>query len=176
MLGPVTAEGASSPSEGRADVVDALLAAGRVMVGLTATSIARLDADVTLPQYRMLVVLAANGPQRTTDLASRLSVTPSTVTRTCDRLVRRGLAQRFQRSDDRRVAWIALTETGKELIGDVMRQRRAEMGRLAASLPAPSAEVTAALHAFVSAAGELPEREWWRRWEVSTQIDGEPAH
>jgi DNA-binding MarR family transcriptional regulator len=170
----VTAEGDARPSEGRADVLDALLAAGRVMVGLTATSIARLDADVTLPQYRMLLLLASHGAQRTTDLAVQLGVTPSTVTRTCDRLVRRGLAQRFQRSDDRRVAWIALTEKGKGLIGDVMRQRRTEVGRLAAGLPLASAEVAAALHAFVSAAGEVPEREWWRRWEVSTTTDGEP--
>jgi DNA-binding MarR family transcriptional regulator len=154
-------------------VVEALLAASRVMVALTAKSIATLDADVTLPQYRMLVVLAARGAQRTSDLAAELGVTPSTVTRTCDRLVRRGLAQRFQRVADRRVAWIALTEAGKRLIGEVMRQRRADVTRIAGLAGTHGSQaVVTALSAFVSAAGELPEAEWWRRWEVATEVDG----
>jgi DNA-binding MarR family transcriptional regulator len=147
-------------------VVEALLATGRVMVGLTARSIALLDADVTLPQFRTLVILA-HGPRRTTDLAADLGVTPSTVSRTCDRLVRRELARRFRREEDRRASWIALTEAGKTLIGSVMRQRRAEVDRLArvARLRAPGT-VASALGAFVAAAGELPEAEWWRRWET----------
>jgi DNA-binding MarR family transcriptional regulator len=170
----VAGKGGIDPPGVEDEVVEALLAAARVMVGLTAKSIARLDADITLPQYRMLILLASNGAQRTTDLASQLSVTPSTVTRTCDRLVRRGLAQRFQRTDDRRVAWIALTETGKHLIGEVMRQRRAEVTRLTRLVPlSSSAAVVAALDAFVAAAGELPERDWWQRWEVSAKIDGD---
>jgi DNA-binding MarR family transcriptional regulator len=166
----VTTNGASEPA---GELVDALVAAGRVMVAMTARSLARLDADLTLPQYRMLVVLAARGPQRTTDLAGALGVTPSTVTRTCDRLVRRGLAQRFQRSTDRRASWIALTESGKVLIGTVMRERRADVLRLArlANLSA-AGPVTAVLDALVAAAGEPPEGEWWRRWEVSSAIDG----
>ena len=149
-------------------VVEALLATGRVMVGLTARSIAQLDVEVTLSQFRLLVVLAAHGPRRTTDLAAELGVSPSTVTRTCDRLVRRGLARRFRRDDDRRVSWVALTAAGKDLIGSVMRQRRNDVGRLAraARLRSPAA-VASALDAFVEAAGELPEAEWWRRWEVS---------
>jgi DNA-binding MarR family transcriptional regulator len=111
----------AEPPEPDGEVLEALLAAGRVIFGLTARSIARLDAELTLPQYRMLVLLAGRGQQRTSDLAAQLGVTPSTVTRTGDRLVRRGLAQRLQRADDRRVAWIALTEAGRSLIGDVMR-------------------------------------------------------
>ena len=152
--------------------MEALLATGRVMVGLTARSIALLDAEVTLSQVRMLAALAANGPRRTTDLAAELRVSPSTVTRTCDRLVRRGLAQRFRRDEDRRASWIALTGAGKDLIGSVMRQRRAEVDRLtrAANLRAPGA-VASALGAFVAAAGELTEAEWWRRWEVSATHD-----
>lgn len=156
------------------EVVEALLATSRVLVALTARSIAALDADLTLPQYRLLVTLAAGGARRTTDLAAEFGVTPSTVTRTCDRLVRRGLAQRFQRAADRRVSWVALTEEGKDLIGEVVRQRRAEVVRLvrAAGLPS-SGKVADALAAFVAAAGELPEAEWWRRWEVSAKVDGQ---
>jgi DNA-binding MarR family transcriptional regulator len=152
-------------------VVEALLATGRVMVGLTARSIALLDADVTLPQFRTMVILA-RGPRRTTDLAADLGVTPSTVTRTCDRLVRRGLVRRFRREEDRRASWIALTEAGKTLIGSVMRQRRTEVDRLARAAGLRSAgTVASALGAFVAAAGELPEAEWWRRWETCASTD-----
>ena len=75
----------------RDELIDALLSASRVMVALAARSLADLDADVTLPQYRALVVLASRGPQRVVDISTELGVNPSTGTRMCDRLVRKGL-------------------------------------------------------------------------------------
>jgi DNA-binding MarR family transcriptional regulator len=161
------------PVDATEQVVVALLAASRAMVAVTARSIARLDANLTLPQYRMLVVLASR-TQRAVDLAEELDITPSTVSRACDRLVRRGLVQRFHRPDDRRATWAALTDDGKEQIGAVMRQRRAEVLRLIAgtSIGAPQV-VAAALDSFVQAAGELPEQEWWQRWEASSDFDGQ---
>ena len=42
-------------------VTDAVLTASRALVGVAARSLAVVDADVTLPQYRALVVLAARG-------------------------------------------------------------------------------------------------------------------
>lgn len=153
-------------------VVAALLAASRVMVAVTARSIARLDADLTLPQYRMLVVLASRA-QRAVDLAGELNLTPSTVSRACDRLVRRGLVRRFQRPDDRRASWVALTGEGKALIGAVMRQRRSEVIQLVGRCDiADPAAVAAALGSFVHHAGELPEDQWWQHWEDSSRIDG----
>ena len=55
---------------------------------------AHAGEEVTLPQYRALVVLASRGPQRIVDLAGFLDVTASTATRMCDRLVRKGLVRR----------------------------------------------------------------------------------
>src|SRR6185295_18176780 len=40
------------PSVQRGELVDALLSVSRAMVALAARSLADLDADVTLPQYR----------------------------------------------------------------------------------------------------------------------------
>jgi DNA-binding MarR family transcriptional regulator len=60
------------------------------------------DADITLPQHRILVLLAARGPQRISDLATLLGVKGSTATRHCDRLQRRALVQRSRATDDRR--------------------------------------------------------------------------
>jgi DNA-binding MarR family transcriptional regulator len=96
---------------------------------MSAQSVAQLDPDVTLVQFRSLVVLASRGPQRTADLAATLGIAPSTVTRMCDRLVRRGLVQRFRRVADRRATWIALTEPRQDLVGEVMRYRREVIGR-----------------------------------------------
>jgi DNA-binding MarR family transcriptional regulator len=146
-------------------VVDGLLATTRVLVGLTARSLARLDVNVTLPQYRTLVVLAGSGPQRVVDLAAELGVRPSTATRMCDRLVRKHLVSRHERPDDRRAAWVELTPTGRDLVADIMRRRREDIAKLVAriSIPDPQA-FSAGLEALAVAAGELPEAQWRLRW------------
>jgi DNA-binding MarR family transcriptional regulator len=152
-------------------LIDALLSASRTLVGISARSLANLDADVTLPQYRALVILATDGPLRGVDMARELDVAPSTTTRMLDRLVRKDLVRRYHRGDDRRAIWIALTESGKELVGAVLRQRRTEIARLVSSARidgnAPALEV---LDAFVAAAGELPDSQWWRRWAKAAQV------
>ncbi|MFD0820942.1 MarR family winged helix-turn-helix transcriptional regulator [Micromonospora zhanjiangensis] len=154
---------------GLAEVVDALAALSRILVGITARSLNMLDIDLTLSQYRIVVLLAARGPQRTVDLARELALHPSTVTRTCDRLIRRGLLTRQHRQPDRRVAWLALSESGKDLIGEVMRRRHAEIRRLVDAVPIEDpTEVTGVLDAVVTAAGDLPETQWWQRWIEST--------
>jgi DNA-binding MarR family transcriptional regulator len=152
-------------------VIEGLLGASRVLVALAAQSLAQLDSDVTLMQYRALVVLAAQGPLRTVDLATELGVAPSTMTRMCDRLVRKDLVQRFRRADDRRAVWASLTVAGKDLVGQVMRQRRRAITRLVRAIPVGDAAVVAgALSAFVEAAGEPPDASWWQRWRASATI------
>lgn len=149
-------------------VTDALLGASRVLVALAARSVADLDADVTLIQYRAMVVLASRGPQRTVDLAAELEVTPSTVTRMCDRLVRKDLVRRYRRVDDRRATWVGLTVAGRDLVGEVMRSRRQAIRQMVRAIPvADPHELAESLEAFVVAAGEVPESQWWQHWRVS---------
>ena len=85
---------ASSPRATRDSVVDAVLTASRVLVAVAARSLADVAEEVTLTQYRTLVVLASRGPQSLAALADAVAVTPSTATRMCDRLVRKGLVAR----------------------------------------------------------------------------------
>jgi DNA-binding MarR family transcriptional regulator len=176
--------GGSLPVEvAEEQVVDALLAASRVFVALAARSLATLDEDVTLPQFRTLVVLVLRGPQRAVDLAQELAVTPSTATRMCDRLVRKGLVARHIRTDDRRAAWVALTAAGRDLVGEAMRRRRIAIAdlvhELAITRPVAFASV---LNAFVEAAGEVPDAEFRRRWagtaveQPTPSGDGENMH
>lgn len=162
------AEPAAQPDTKLNAVVDGLAALARVLVGMTVRISTSVDADVTLPQHRTLVLLASRGPQRTLDLARELGVHPSTVTRACDRLVRRGLVQREHRQVDRRVSWLALTEQGRELLGRVMRRRILEIRKLVDQTPVGDAEAASRLlDALVHASGELPEAQWWRQWSES---------
>jgi len=151
---------------GSTEVVDALLEASRAMVALAVRSLAGLDADVTLPQFRTLVVLAAHGPQRAVDVAAELGVNPSTGTRMCDRLVRKGLVRRARISGDRRVVRLTLTPAGRDLVNEVTRRRREELARIVAAIPPGGhATLVLTLRAFTVAAGELPDDEWWLGWQ-----------
>jgi DNA-binding MarR family transcriptional regulator len=99
------------------------------------------------------------------DLAQELGVTPSTATRMCDRLARKGLVTRHTRTHDRRAVWVALTAAGRDLVGEATRLRRTAITELVHELaitrPVAFASV---LDAFVEAAGEVPEAEFRRRW------------
>ncbi len=142
-----------------AELVDAVMTASRVLVAIAARSLAAAG-DVTLPQYRALVVLASGGPQRAVDLAGVLGVNPSSATRLVDRLVRSGLVRRTRERADRRALRVALSPAGRSLVAEVTRRRRAEFAQLLAALPADQHEqVVAALRAIADAAGEASEHD-----------------
>lgn len=146
----------------RDEIIEALLLASRAMVALAGRTLAELDPEVTLPQSRALIVLASRGPQRVTDIAADLGVAPSTATRMCDRLVRKGLIRRYRSATNRREVRLSLTANGQNLVRDLAKRRRAELSHYVGTIPPAAYEhVTAALQIFSSAAGELPERDWW---------------
>lgn len=122
-------------ADAQADAVEALLAVSRALVGLAARSLAGLNEEVTLAQYRTMVVLASHGPQRIADIAAELGVAPSTATRMCDRLVRKGWARRSRSTRDRRVVRLALTPAGRELIEQVMERRREYLRVMVSDVP-----------------------------------------
>jgi DNA-binding MarR family transcriptional regulator len=154
----------SAPS-GPEQVVQALMLASRAFVGLAARSVAAVDPDVTLPQFRTLVVLGTRGPQRSVDIAEELQVNPSTGSRMCDRLVRKGLVRRTRSDSDRREVRLALTPAGRDVVDRVIGHRRAELVRLvAATEDRWGPDVVAALCAFAAAAGEPLDQEWWLGW------------
>jgi len=83
---------ADSPAAGRdfAEQVEALQAATRVLAGVALHSLDILDGVTTLPQFRMLAVLAVLGRARSARVARALALDASTVTRLADRLVAAG--------------------------------------------------------------------------------------
>jgi DNA-binding MarR family transcriptional regulator len=157
MQRPGEAVGASATE----DLVDAVMTASRALLAVVARSLASVDEDVTLPQYRALIVLGQRGPQRPADLASTLAVTPSTATRMCDRLVAKELIDRDRVVEDRREVRVTLSDRGRALVDEVTRRRRAEIADLLGTLPQADRDaVVDALRAFARAAGEVPEPEW----------------
>jgi DNA-binding MarR family transcriptional regulator len=148
-------------------VVDAVLSASRVLVAIAARSLADAGDEVTLTQYRSLVVLASRGPQTMATLAEAVAVTAPTASRLCDRLVRKGLVRRRTDPNDRRQVRIALTETGRQLIGAVSIRRRREITDLLAAIPPETQRsVAVALAQLAESAGEVPEQDWSMGWDL----------
>jgi DNA-binding MarR family transcriptional regulator len=108
-------------------VVDALMRASRALVAVTARSLSSVNDEVTLAQFRTLIVLSSQGPQTVTALAEHLDVHASTMTRMCTRLVTRGLVVRVPSAVDRREVVITLSTNGSRLVDDVLNNRRAEI-------------------------------------------------
>jgi DNA-binding MarR family transcriptional regulator len=144
------------------DVVDAVLRASRVLLAVAVRSLSAVDEEVTLPQYRALVVLASRGPQRPSELADALAVHPSTITRLCDRLVTKRLVHRGESPANRREVTIRLTPKGRRLVDAVTARRRAEIAEIAANIPARERAATVhALHALGDAAAEPADVAWF---------------
>ena len=147
------------------DVVDAVLHASRALVAVAARSLAHVEGNVTVPQYRALVVLASRGPQSAGTVAEALGVHLSTLTRLCDRLAAKGLVTREPEPNNRRRIRLALTPRGKRLVRSVTAKRRAEIARIVARVPARERRpMIAALHAFGEAAGEPADVSWAPEW------------
>ena len=157
----------SGPSEAPDSVVDAVLSASRVLVAVAARSLADVAEEVTLTQYRTLVVLASRGPQNLAGLAEAVGVTPATATRMCDRLVRKDLIRRRTERDDRRQLRVALTVKGRSLVDAVTGRRRQEIARIMSEIPVEQqAVLVQALGRLASAAGEVPEQDWTTGWDL----------
>lgn len=148
------------------DVADAVLTASRVLVGIAAASLSPIEAEVTLSQYRTLVVLASRGPQSLQDLAAELQVAPSTGTRMCDRLVGKGLIARRVPAENRREVELSITAAGAAIVKRVAADRRRQLRAITDRMSARSqAALVEALEEFSAAAGEVPEHQWYLGWE-----------
>ncbi len=153
----MSGESIDMPDAAADPVVDALLRASRALMAITARSLSSVNADVTLPQFRSLVVLATAGPQTVSALADRLAVHASTMTRMCNRLVTRGLVVRAPSAVDRREVVIALTTMGTAVVESVMAARRKELDDVVQRMGDDDRRaVVVALNKFAQAAGEEP--------------------
>ncbi|MFE1449791.1 MarR family winged helix-turn-helix transcriptional regulator [Streptomyces olivaceoviridis] len=138
-------------------VTRAVLTASRVLTAVSAPSLAEVEERVTLPQFRMLVVMSGRGAIKLVALAESLRVTPSTALRMADRVIAAGLAERQPDPDDRRETLLTLTEEGRRTVESVTARRRAGIQAIVQRLrPARRLALVEALDAFNEAGGEPP--------------------
>lgn len=155
------AKSGADGSDAAADEIDALtdavLTASRLLVAVSARSIAAVNETISLPQFRLLVVLSTRGQQKVTELAEALGVNPSTATRAIDRLLEAGLVDRQTNPLSRREMLVSLTRAGHRVVRTVTRRRREEIAEIVARMPRTHRRgLVRALNAFSQAGGEPP--------------------
>lgn len=90
---------------------------------------------LTPTQYHILKKLASSGPQKATELAEVIQITPGAITGASDKLVTEGLAQRRGVEEDRRVVYLEITETGKRLVETLIKNHKKVTAQFFSGLP-----------------------------------------
>src|SRR5437667_10525427 len=89
------------------------------------------DHELTLNDFEALLTLArADGHMRRVDLAERLLLTPSGVTRLLDGLEQCGLVEKGSCETDARVTYAVLTEQGRERLEAAAESHLADVRRV----------------------------------------------
>ena len=140
-------------------ITDALLTASRLLVAISARSIARVDETITIPQFRTLVILSVRGSMNLKTLAGLLGVQGSTTGRMVERLVTAGLVDRRPHPALRHELVVELTRRGQEIVHAVTSHRREEIARVVHNMPERERYgLVSTLTAFTTAGGESPAR------------------
>jgi DNA-binding MarR family transcriptional regulator len=144
------------------DEADAVLAACRILVTLSAQSIAAVADVADVTQVRALVVMASRGSVSLGELATAANLHPSRASRLCDRMVAEGLIHRADDPANRRQLTLTLTLSGERVVRTVMKHRRNAIKPILARLTKQRrAELVSALKEFATAGGEPPDLELW---------------
>lgn len=141
---------------------DAVLAACRVLVALSAQSIAAVADVADVAQVRTLVVISSRGPVSLGELAAAANLHITKASRLCDRMVVMGLIHRADDPADRRQLTLTLTPKGERVVRTVMAHRRAVIKPILARLSTQRrAQLVAVLQDFAAAGGEPSDPDLW---------------
>lgn len=109
-------------------------------------------ADLTMPQLKVLLLLANSGSAPVSWLAARMSVSPPNITGILDRLEERHWVRRTSDPRDRRIVRIVLSDEGQRLLHDLFNAGSTQVRDALADLPAEKIEaLSASLPALVAA-------------------------
>jgi DNA-binding MarR family transcriptional regulator len=140
---------------------NAFLTASRALMGISVRSVAASPVPLTVPQHRLLVLVAADGPRRVGTLADDLGVNQSNASRLVDRLCRLGLVRRVRDLEDGRASMVELTPSGRDVLEEVNSHRlHAVMEVLQEISPETRFRAVEALREFNDAAHEA-DAIWW---------------
>jgi DNA-binding MarR family transcriptional regulator len=104
------------------------------------------ERDLSISQVRALLTLACSDPEPLPGgrIAERLGASPAAMSRALDGLVRKGLLERRESAEDRRVRLVAITDAGREIAAELTALRRAQIERFVGTLPPERIELLAA--------------------------------
>ena len=129
-------------------------AAGDALYGLVSAAVRRGPREMSLTSLSTLATLDRTGPRRVTDLAFIERVAQPSMTALVSTLEQSGLVERRDDPADKRVALVALTPAGAELLRSRRRSGAEALEQLIDKLPADEA---AALVAAIPALRHLRE-------------------
>ena len=147
----------SDTDRGVNDQITATLAASRALVALSAQSIASVEADVDVVQFRVLVVIASKGSTSLSQLAEGARISLTRASRLCERMEGMGLLARTEDPGDRRQLILTMTKAGRQLVRQVSRHRERAIAAILERVPESDRDTVAdGFAAFAAAAGEIP--------------------
>ncbi len=113
--------------------MDDELIVGVSAVAFASRSIERTLEHMTLPQFRVLTLIATS-PERASRLAERAAVTPPSLTGILDGLVNKGWVERSDVDGDRRGVTLAITGKGQEASDAAREAANTELDELLSHL------------------------------------------
>lgn len=117
--------------------------------------------DLTLDEYRSLVLLVVHGAQRPSDVAVKMGTSKATATRLVDRMVAKGLFEKYPDPDDGRAQLCTLSEKGEALVTEIFASRRAVFADLFRNMSSAEMEILArALTEMARALGTPTTTRW----------------
>ncbi len=132
----------------------AVLSACRVLVAVSARSIAAAGEKIDPVQFRALTVLAGREELSLGELADAAGLSLSTASNVCERMAATGRIDRAGDQSDRRQMMLTLTDDGRRLAAQVAARRREAVELILARIPPPRrAQFTALLREFAAAVG-----------------------
>lgn len=146
--GSTTVDGRRRPIRGNAELASAierLLTAG---IGITVRAIDQTPqaAELTLVQWRVLVIAAQAQGLRIGELAAHLGISIPSASRLVRRIEAQGLVTATRADDDRRATNVVVTHAGREIVDAVVQCRRDLIGLALSSdpedLPTDAARLT----------------------------------
>ncbi|HLZ11119.1 MAG TPA: MarR family transcriptional regulator [Candidatus Acidoferrum sp.] len=115
---------ARDPVHGWLVLVKAFQAASKYLhAGLAETGIDDTD-------FRILEALLNKGPLPVNTIGPKVFLTPGSISTAVDRLVARGLVNRIEGPEDRRIRLVSLTAKGKALISPIFRKHATEIKKV----------------------------------------------
>jgi DNA-binding MarR family transcriptional regulator len=127
----------------------------RALVGITLRGLEVLGGEVSLPQFRLLLILSGLGRVPSSRLAAELKMPASSVTRLGDKLAAAGLLARGTDPSSRSIVTVGVTPAGLDLVTRVVAARHELLsGVLDRMTPAERAAAAQAARRFADLAAD----------------------